>query len=85
MPRLSPTWAKAPTARLGKGGWWRVEQVNIERFAVALGDLCRAYDVMLWNALLVSKVGDDDNRFHYAIEQWPEIGNAFIIRRVPDA
>jgi hypothetical protein len=61
-----------------------VEQANVERFAAALGDLCRAYDVMLWNALLVSKVGDDDNRFHYAVEQSPEIGNAFIIRRVLD-
>jgi hypothetical protein len=61
-----------------------VEQENVERFAAALGDLCRAYDVMLWNALLVSKVGDDDNRFHYAVERWPEIGNAFIIRRVLD-
>jgi hypothetical protein len=60
-----------------------VEQ-DVERFAAALGDLCRAYDVMLWNALLVSKVQDEDNRFHYAIEQWPEIGNAFIIRRVLD-
>jgi hypothetical protein len=56
-----------------------------EKFAVALGKLCREHGVMLWTAfdtvpMVISSIQPDE-MFHYEAE-WSEVGLCFAIKRV---
>jgi hypothetical protein len=62
-----------------------IDDIQAQRFAAALTDLCKQHGVMIWTATVTSPIMasavTDDAVFHYVIDR-PEIGNAVIIRRV---
>jgi hypothetical protein len=62
-----------------------MDQDQANKFAVALGEFCKSQGIMLWTGIaavpiMASDIQEDDE-FHYVAEV-PDIGNAFIIRRV---